>query len=311
MGLSGAEKTALVRKEALKLGFDAVGISKALPLLVETPRLSDWLEEGRHGDMHYLANHFEKRVDPAKLVPGTKSVISLCFNYFTEKKQSDPEAPVISIYAYGRDYHKVLKKKLGILLNLLRDHAGVVAGRAFVDSAPVMERPLAAGSGLGWIGKNTLLIHPKRGSYFFLAELFVDIELEYDTPMADHCGTCRKCIEACPTEAIDIEGYKLDAKKCISYATIEKKGPIPDTFSGKMVNRVFGCDICQSVCPWNTKFATPHREEAFEPKGKMLDLSADDWTQMTENQYEELFNGTPVRRAKFKGLRRNIDFLEP
>jgi len=309
MSYSINDRNDFIREEAQKLGFDSVGFSRAERLDQDGERLSNWLQNANHGEMSYLANHFDKRTDPSLLVPGAKTVISLTYNYFTGIKQTDPQAPIISAYAFGRDYHKVLKKKLKSLFKLAQEQLGVHEGRYFVDSAPVLEKAWAAKAGLGWIGKNTMLIHPKKGSYFFLAELILDIEFEYDIPIADHCGTCRKCIEACPTDAIDIEGYSLMANLCISYATIEKKGAIPADFMGKMENRVFGCDICLAICPWN-KFAQEHNEDEFNPKEKMLSLSLDKWKKMDEFLFEELFNGTPVRRTKYEGLKRNISFIK-
>ena len=302
------ERTDWVRREALQLGFSQLGFSAADSLQTDGGRLQDWLKAGYHGEMSYMENHFEARTDPRKLVPGAQSVISLSYNYFTPGKQEDPDAPVLSVYAYGRDYHTVIRKKLKKLLAAMNENLGPVAGRFFTDSAPVMERVWAHRSGLGWIGKNTLLIHPQKGSYFFLAELIVDMAFAYDEAMEDHCGRCRRCIEACPTGAIHPDGYILRAKDCISYATIEKKGPIPESFRNKMKNRVFGCDICMEVCPWN-KFATPHREADFEPSEELMQMRRKDWLEMDEERYERLFTGSPVKRVKFEGLRRNIDYI--
>jgi len=309
MGLNKTELVKSLKQEALSLGFDQIGISKAERLDEEAKRLEAWLNKGYHGQMSWMENHFDKRVDPTKLVPGARSVISLMFNYHTDKRQQDELAPKISQYAYGEDYHFVLKRKLKTLLGWLREQVGAINGRCFVDSAPVMEREWAKRSGLGWLGKNTLLIHPKKGSYYFLAEIIVDIELSPDEPMKDYCGTCRKCIEACPTDAFSPEGYLLDASKCISYLTIELKEAIPDQFEGKMDNWVFGCDICQEVCPWN-RFATPHQEPALEPNEQLLKLKASDWQEITEDVFRELFRHTPVQRTKWEGLRRNLDFLK-
>lgn len=301
-------RTQFVREEAMKLGFEDVGFAQAGKLSDHATKLTEWLKKGYQGEMHYMANHFDKRTDPRSLVEGAKTVISLSYNYFTKEDQSDPEAPVLSKYAFGRDYHKVLKKKLYSLLRLIQPALHIVNARAFVDSGPVLERAWAQRSGIGWIGKNTMLIHPKRGSYFFLCELIVDVELVYDEPIADHCGRCRRCIDACPTNAIQPGGYVLDGSKCISYATIEKKGDIPDSFKGKMEKRVFGCDICIEVCPWN-KFAKEHNEPDFKAKQSMLDMTLEDWRNLDEEKYEALFNGTPVRRAKFEGIKRNVEFL--
>jgi epoxyqueuosine reductase len=302
------DRSEFVRQEALKLGFEAVGFSRAGSLDDHAEKLTEWLTRGFHGEMGYMASHFDKRTDPRLLVDGAKTVISLSHNYFTNKAQTDPDAPVISKYAFGRDYHKVLKKKLVKLLNQIQEPLGIQNARAFTDSAPVLERAWAQRAGLGWIGKNTMLIHPRRGSYFFLSELIIDVELEYDESISDHCGRCRRCIDACPTGAILPGGYVMDGSKCISYATIETRKDIPEFFNGKMVNRVFGCDICIEVCPWN-RFAKENDEAEFKPKEELLALTAAGWTEMDELTYERLFNGTAVRRAKFTGLRRNIDFL--
>lgn len=259
--------------------------------------------------MAYMSNHFDKRLDPSKLVPGAKSVISLVYNYYTEDAQSDQDAPKIAMYAYGKDYHKVIKKKLKNLLAALRDEFGQIDGRCFVDSAPVMERQLAARGGLGWQGKNTLLINTKKGSYFFLAEIICDLELAYDHPIKDHCGTCTKCVDACPTEAISEDGYLLDSSKCISYLTIERKEAIPEEFTDKMSGWMFGCDICQQICPWN-RFSKPHDEEKFVPKEELLQKSKRDWQEITEEVFDKLFEGSAVKRTKYQGLKRNINFLK-
>lgn len=259
--------------------------------------------------MDYMAEHFDKRLDPTKLVPGAKSVISLVYNYYTEETQADSDAPKIAMYAYGKDYHKVIKKKLKVLLQRLREEFGEIDGRCFVDSAPVMERQWAALSGLGWQGKNTLLINKKKGSYFFLAEVISDLVLASDHPVDDHCGTCTKCIDACPTGAISEEGYLLDSNKCISYLTIERKDEIPDEFNGKMANWMFGCDICQAVCPWN-KFSSPHDESKFIAKEELLVKSKKEWEEITTEVFEKLFEGSPVKRTKYAGLKRNIEFLK-
>lgn len=303
------KRTQLLREEAHRLGFAFVGISKAERMDEEARRLETWLNRGLHGRMHYMANHFDKRVDPTKLVPGAKSVVSLMYNYYPDKGQQDPEAPRISRYAYGKDYHYILKPKLKSLLQYLREHIGEVEGRCFVDSAPVLERDWARRSGIGWVGKNTLLIHPKAGSYFFLAELIIDLELTPDGPMKDYCGTCRRCIEACPTDAIAPEGYLVDGSKCISYLTIELREAIPEEFRGKMENWMFGCDICQEVCPWN-RFSTPHREPAFEPHPLLLEMTKREWEELTEETFREVFRKSAVKRTKYEGLKRNIRFLE-
>ena len=291
-----------------QLGFSFVGIAKVRRLEDEGRRLEAWLNKGYHGEMGYMANHFEKRIDPGQLVPGAKSVISLLYNYYTEEEQADPSAPKLSKYAYGKDYHLVIKDKLKALLEGIRTEIGAVEGRCFVDSAPVLERDWAKYAGLGWTGKNTLLIHPKAGSYFFLAELILDLELEADAPMRDHCGTCTRCIDACPTEAISPAGYLVDGSKCISYLTIELKDEIPDEFSGRMKNWMFGCDICQQVCPWN-RFSKKHTEPAFEPEENLMQMSRQEWVEITQEVFQKIFKGSAVKRTKFSGLRRNIDFL--
>jgi epoxyqueuosine reductase len=298
-----------LREEAARLGFDQVGIARAERLDEEAKKLEQWLSKGYQGSMHWMENHFEKRVDPTKLVPGAKSVISLVFNYHTDLEQNDPLAPKISKYAYGEDYHFVLKRKLKSLLSWITEQVGEVHGRCFVDSAPVMEREWARRSGLGWLGKNTLLIHPKKGSYYFLAEIILDLELPIDHPIKDYCGTCRKCIDACPTNAFSKEGYLLDASKCISYLTIELKEEIPDVFSGQMEGWAFGCDICQEVCPWN-RFAERHKEPTFEPREPMLDMSQKDWEEITVEVFNTIFKNSPVKRTKLQGLQRNIRFLK-
>jgi len=300
--------TRFLKQEARRLGFSFTGIARAERLDEEARRLEEWLAHGFHGKMAYMENHFDKRVDPRELVPGAKSVVTLMFNYFTEKKQQDPEAPKISMYALGKDYHCVIRKKLKELLDALRREAGDVQGRCFVDSAPVMERDWARRSGIGWTGKNTLLIHPKAGSYFFLAELIIDLELEPDGPMKDYCGDCRRCIDACPTEAISPQGYLLDASKCISYLTIELKEAIPESFRGKMDNWMFGCDVCQDVCPWN-RFSTPHHEPAFEPHPDLLAMTRRDWEELTQEVFGEVFQGSAVKRAGWRGLMRNIKLV--
>lgn len=300
----------IVENQALAKGFTSIGIAKAEMMEDEAKKLEIWLSKSYHGKMSYMENHFDKRVDPTKLVPGAKSVISFLYNYNTEESQVDPEAPKISKYAYGRDYHKVIKKKLLELVMEMQEVYGNFTYRCFVDSAPVLERDWAKRSGLGWIGKHTLMIHPKKGSYFFLAEIICDLEFEYDDgPMDDYCGTCTRCIDACPTDAISPQGYIVDGSKCISYLTIELKEAIPDTFEGKMDNWMFGCDICQDVCPWN-RFATPHQEADFLPHEDLLKLSADDWDHLEEETFGALFKGSAVKRTKYAGLKRNIKFLQ-
>lgn len=301
--------TSRIKEEAYRLGFSFAGVAKAEALDEEARRLEEWLNRGYHGQMAYMENHFALRTDPRKLVEGARSVISLVYNYYTDKKQSDPEAPRLSIYAYGEDYHFVVKNKLKSLLQFIRHLAGNVSGRCFVDSAPVMEREWALRAGNGWLGKNTLLIHPRQGSFFFLAELIIDLELLYDAPIKDYCGTCTRCIDACPTEAIAPEGYLLDASKCISYLTIELRDAIPETFRGKMDQWAFGCDVCQDVCPWN-RFSKPHAEPAFEPHPELLDMTRRDWQEITEEVFQRLFRRSALKRTKLEGLKRNIRFCE-
>jgi len=284
------------------------GIAKVGFLEEEAPRLEAWLNKGMHGEMHYMENHFDKRLDPRLLVDGARSVISLGLNYYTDNVQADPLAPKISKYAYGEDYHVVIKDKLKQLLQIINEKIGEVGGRAFVDSAPVLDKAWAQKAGLGWIGKNTNLINQQTGSFFFLAELIVNIELEYDIePSADHCGTCTRCIDACPTEAI-VAPYVVDGSKCISYLTIELKNEIPEEFKGKMEGWMFGCDICQDVCPWN-KFSVLHNEPAFTPRPELLNLSSNDLKEITEDVFQKVFKNSAVKRAKFSGLKRNINFL--
>jgi len=300
-------KTQQLKQKAKDNGFSSVGVSKAEFLEDEARSLEQWLGTGAHGEMGYMANHFDLRTDPRKLVPGAKSVISLSYNYYSPKQQ-DAEAPKISSYAYGKDYHKVVKKKLKNLFAELTNEWGEINGRCFVDSAPIMEREWARKSGLGWMGKHTIMINPQRGSYFFLAEIILDVEFEYDSEIRDHCGTCTKCIDACPTDAISEKGYVLDAKKCISYLTIELKNEIPEEFSDQMEGWMFGCDICQKVCPWN-KFSTPHKEPKFEPQEELLQMGKQDWVEITEEVFDTIFEGSAVKRTKFAGLKRNINFL--
>jgi epoxyqueuosine reductase len=302
--------TERIRHEAYRLGFEFVGIARAELMDTEARRLEAWLNKGMNGKMAYMANHFDKRIDPRKLVEGAKSVISLTYNYFTEAKQADETAPKISKYAYGTDYHFVIKDKLKQLLNFINDEIGEVSGRAFVDSAPVLERDWAKRSGVGWMGKNTLLINPKRGSYFFLAELILDLELVGDNPIREHCGRCRRCIEACPTGAISPKGYVVDGSKCISYLTIELKADekIPPQYKDQMSGWMFGCDICQDVCPWN-RFSKRHEEPQFEPHPDLLTMTKEEWLDISEDVFKEIFKKSPVKRAKYEGLRRNIDFL--
>ena len=297
-----------IKNKARDLGFGLIGFAKVQKLEEQENRLRQWLDKGAHGRMGYMANHFEKRLDPAKLVPGAKSVISLAYNYYTDAKQ-DPSAPKLSQYAYGEDYHHVLKHKMRMIVEHIRTLTGDFNGRIFVDSAPVLERDWAVRAGIGWMGKNTMLIHPKKGSYFFLVEIICDLELEYDEPMSDHCGRCTRCIDACPTDAISSEGYWMDGSQCISYLTIELRDEIiPEEFKGKMDNWMFGCDICQEVCPWN-RFSQEHDEPAFRPKEELMKMTKRDWVEITEDTFKELFKKSAVLRTKFEGLKRNISFL--
>lgn len=299
----------LIKAEALRLGFEQCGIAAAAFLEEEAPRLETWLENGRHGTMSYMENHFDKRLDPRLLVEGAKSVVSLSLNYFPAERQHDPEAPKISKYAYGRDYHQVIKEKLTLLLEFIRQEIGEVDGRAFTDSAPVLDRAWARRSGLGWVAKNSNLLSKKSGSFFFLAELIIDLELEYDQPFqTDHCGSCTRCIDACPTDAI-LSPAIVDGSKCISYLTIELKEEIPNHFKGKMENWMFGCDICQDVCPWN-RFAVPHNLEEFQPDERLLNMKKEDWLDITQDVFSTIFKNSAVKRTKFKGLTRNIDFIK-
>ena len=304
-----SKKSQLIRAEAHRLGFGFVGMAPAVFMDEEARRLEEWLNKGMHGKMGYMANHFDKRVDPRKLVEGAKSVVSLTYNYYPTKIQEDKDAPKIAKYAFGEDYHFVIKRKLKILLQFIEAEIGVVNGRCFVDSAPVLERDWAKRSGTGWIGKNTLLINPKQGSYFFLAELIIDLELDYDGPMKDFCGTCTRCIDACPTDAIADDGYVMDGSKCISYFTIELKEAIPESFKGQFENWAFGCDICQDVCPWN-RFSKSHTEPAFEPHEDLLKMTKGEWEEMTEEVFRKVFKKSAVKRTKYSGLKRNINFLK-
>jgi len=307
--ISKREYTRFIKSEAQQLGFLSCGISKAGFLEKEAPQLESWLKNGSHGEMAYMENHFDKRLDPTKLVDGAKSVISLTLNYYTDQVQMDPEAPKISQYAFGEDYHSVIKKKLNLLLEAIQEHIGEVNGRAFVDSAPVLDKAWAKKSGLGWIGKNSNLISKKTGSFFFLAEVIIDLDLEYDiAPTQDHCGTCTKCIDACPTEAI-VAPYVVDGSRCISYLTIELKNELPTEFQGKMDNWMFGCDVCQDVCPWN-KFSVLNTEPAFKAKKDLLGVSSAEWQEITQDTFSTLFKNSAVKRTKFSGLKRNIEFLK-
>lgn len=299
-------RTALIKSKAHELGFLACGVAQAGFLEEEAPRLEQWLRQGKQGNMGYMERHFDLRLDPTKLVPGAKSVISLAYNYHTPARQADPGAPKLSTYAYGRDYHKVLRKRLKPLMAFIGAQFGDIAMRAFVDSGPVLEKAWAERSGIGWRGKHTNVIRQGEGSFFFLCELITDLELEPDAPATDHCGTCRRCIDACPTQAIT--PYGVDGSRCISYLTIELKEAIPKEFAGKLEGWAFGCDICQQVCPWN-RFATPHQEPEFQPKPGLMSLPAEEWHGMTELVFDQLFEGSAVKRTKYEGLTRNIRFL--
>jgi epoxyqueuosine reductase len=301
------KRAQIVKAKAKSLGFDFCGIAKADFLEDEAPKLEQWLSRQMQGQMHYMANHFDKRLDPRLLVEGTRSVVTLLYNYFPEKDLSRSDNYKISKYAYGQDYHFVIKSKLRSLMEALREEIGDIQGRVFVDSAPVMERAWAQKSGLGWIGKNSLLLTKQRGSFFFLAELLIDLDLEPDGPIRDYCGTCTRCIDACPTEAI-VAPYVVDGSKCISYYTIELKEEIPAYARGKFDNWIFGCDICQDVCPWN-RHARPHQEEAFLPHPELGGMKTGDWEEMTEEVFGRLFKKSAVKRTKFEGLKRNISFV--
>ena len=307
MSESSNKNTTLIKNKAQQLGFDFVGISKADFLSEEAPRLEKWLKEERHGKMTYMENHFDKRLDPRLLVDGAKSIVSLLINYYPEKTQIN-DSYKISKYAYGQDYHHVIKGKLKTLLNFIQEAIGEVNGRGFIDSAPVMDKAWAQKSGLGWIGKNNNLITKDNGSFFFIAELILDLELDPDGPVKDYCGTCTKCIDACPTDAI-YDNHKVDGSKCISYLTIELKDSlISKEFQNNMNDWIFGCDICQDVCPWN-KFSSPHQESAFLANDKLLDYSKRDWEEITQDVFSEIFQKSAVKRTKFSGLTRNINFV--
>lgn len=297
-----------IKSYALKLGFDACGISRLGFLEEDSKKLREWLEKDMHGEMSYMANYFDKRTNPGKLVPGAKSVISVLLNYFPAEEQKDKEAPVISKYAYGEDYHFVMKRKLKDLLEFIQEEFGEVAGRAFVDSAPVLDRAWARNAGLGWIGKNTMLISKEHGSFVFIGELIIDLELTEDTLIKNYCGNCTMCIDACPTGAI-IQPYVVNGSKCISYFTIEKKGEIPDQFKDEFKNRLFGCDICQDVCPWNGK-TQPHRTKEFYPESKFLEMGKNDWNNLKEDEFNEMFSVSALSRTGFDGLKRNLKFLD-
>ena len=299
--------TQLIKAEAKRLGFLSCGISKADFLETEAPRLEQWLKNGFHGEMSYMENHFDKRLDPRLLVADAKSVVSLLLNYYPNQLQNQ-DTYKISKYAYGEDYHFVIKEKLKSLLNFIQENIGEVSGRVFVDSAPVLDKAWAAKSGLGWVGKHSNLLTQKTGSFYFVAELILDLELEYDAPTTDHCGTCTACIDACPTQAI-VSPYVVDGSKCISYFTIELKDNLPQEMKGKFEDWMFGCDVCQDVCPWN-RFSKPNTENSFQPKSEILNFSKKDWQEITEETFRKVFQKSAVKRTKFDGLKRNINFLK-
>ncbi len=299
--------TAFIKSEAKRLGFLSCGISKSGFLEEEAPRLEQWLNKNQHGQMTYMENHFDKRLNPNLLVDDAKSVVSLLLNYYPSETQIE-DTYKISKYAYGQDYHFVIKEKLKELLHSIQENIGEVSGRAFVDSAPVLDKAWAAKSGLGWMGKNTNLITKSIGSFYFIAELIIDLELDYDSATKDHCGTCTACIDACPTEAI-VAPYVVDGSKCISYFTIELKDHIPTEMKGKFNDWAFGCDICQDVCPWN-KFSKPHSEPLFNPNPELLSMSKKEWEEITKDTFEAVFKNSAVKRTKWEGLKRNIDFLK-
>nr|WP_035900180.1 tRNA epoxyqueuosine(34) reductase QueG [Leeuwenhoekiella sp. MAR_2009_132] len=300
--------TQLIKTEAQRLGFMSCGISKAEFLEQEAPRLERWLKKNMHGEMGYMENHFDKRLDPTLLVPGAKSVVSLLLNYYPEAHQRK-DSYKVSKYAYGTDYHFVIKDKLKELLNYITKEIGAVDGRAFVDSAPVLDKAWAAKSGLGWIGKHSNLLTKQVGSFYFIAELIIDLDLEYDTPVTDHCGSCTACIDACPTQAI-VDAHVVDGSKCISYFTIELKNEIPSYAQDKMDEWMFGCDICQDVCPWN-RFSKPHNQPLFSSNQAILDYSRNEWEELTQDLFSEIFRKSPVKRTKYAGLMRNIKFIKP
>jgi epoxyqueuosine reductase len=308
--LNKAHNTYLIKQKAQELGFMFCGISKAGFLEEEAPRLENWLKQNMHGQMRYMENHFDKRLDPRLLVEGAKSVVSLLLNYYPDKEnqQSGEDTYNVSKYAYGTDYHFVIKDKLKTLLNYINEEIGEVGGRCFVDSAPVLDKAWASKSGLGWVGKHTLLITPQAGSFHFVAELIIDLDLEYDGPIKDYCGSCTRCLDACPTDAI-VAPYVVDGSKCISYFTIELKDQLPQEMNGKFGNWIFGCDICQDVCPWN-RFSKPHQEPAFEPHPQLKEMKKSDWEEITQEVFAQLFKKSAVKRTGYNGLLRNIRFVE-
>lgn len=307
--LSISQVTKAIKTKALELGFADCGFSKAEYLDEDALRLKEWLEAGHHAEMGYMANHFEKRTDPAQLVEGAQSVISVLYNYYTDKKQEDPQAPIISKYAYGKDYHKVMKDLLHTLFSFIRTLYPEARGRVFVDSAPVLDRAWARQAGLGWIGKNSCLISRSAGSFVFIGEIILDLELDYkQVPESDFCGSCNRCVEACPTGAI-LNDRTLDSHRCISYQTIENRGEISSELKGLLSGRVFGCDICQDVCPWNRK-AVLHAEPQFVPKETLMEMTADQWARLDEESYEKLFTSSPLERAGYAKLRDTLEILQ-
>ena len=298
---------AIIKAKAKKFGFQSCGISKADFLEEDAPSLEAWLKNGFHGEMSYMENHFDKRLDPRKLVEGARSVISLSYNYFPKEDLASLNDLKISKYAYGEDYHEVIKEILREMVAELKTEIGDFDCRVFTDSAPILERSWARKSGIGWVGKNANLITKQHGSFYFLAEIICDLDLAEDFPDTDHCGTCTRCIDACPTDAIVSEKI-IDGSKCISYATIELKNDIPEHFRNRMEDWMFGCDICQDVCPWN-RFAKPHQQEKFQPKDLLRNFHQEDWKDLTEELFSEIFRKSPVKRTKFAGLKRNIDFI--
>ncbi len=303
------ERSQQIKAKGLEMGFDLIGISKAEQLETEARELEQWLKEERHGKMQYMENYFDKRIDPRLLVEGAKSVISVIHNYYPEPHYQQPAtAPKISTYAWGEDYHKVLKRKLYTLFGEIHEMVGSeVAGRVFVDSAPVLDKAWAKRSGLGWIGKHTNLISPKRGSFFFIGEIILDLELEYDGPIKDYCGTCTRCIEACPTEALT--PYQIDANRCISYLTIELREDIPEEFSTKLAGWAYGCDICQEVCPWN-RFAKAYTGKAFRPLQHILDFGWQEWEEIDEKAFKKLSKKTAMNRIKWQKMKGNLKMLD-
>ncbi len=305
---SVTESTRLIRKEAEKLGFYFCGFAKAEFLETQAPRLESWLKNDCHGEMQWMENYFDKRLDPRKIVDGAETVISLGYNYFTNITQSDSTAPKISKYAYGMDYHLVIKEKLKLLYSFICENIAEINGRVFVDSAPVLEKAWATKAGIGWQGKNSNLINKEKGSFFFLAELIIDLPLEYDSPIDDYCGTCTRCIDACPTDALHTP-YQVDSKRCISYLTIELRNEIPNEFQNQMENWMFGCDICQDVCPWN-RFSVLNTEKSFTPNPVIINKTDSDWENMKEEEFNVLFKNSAVKRTGFKGISRTINFLK-